>query len=825
MTDQGIAREHSAEEFVSLQAELADLLAERDRLDMALSAASIRFWEDDLLSGEMISSRSGFELFGLSPDAGFTRFSEWLSHIHPEDRERVQAQVATERVKASADGYSCEYRVVLPNEEIRWLQSHGRVIHDDAGNATRIVGVSRDISEHVEIVMALRESDQRFRELAESVREVFWMHDVREGMQLLYVSPPYEHVWGRRLEDVYKNPGDWLEAIHPDDRKRVTTIFGEAVEAEKDYDAEFRIVRPDGSIRWIHDRGRPIRDESGSMYRYAGLAEDVTDKRAIEEELRQHRERLETLVADRTSELQRRNEELRQSESRLQALFEGIDDVIFVHDEDGRILDCNSAACRRLRYSREELLAMRTCDVDSPSFAQGFEARLAQQRDHGNHRCEGVHIDKEGNEIPVDIMTTVIDFKGQSAVLAVVRDVTEIKKAEHDRRNLEQQMQHTQKLESLGILAGGIAHDFNNLLLGVLGNAELALDNIVPDSPAYEDIKGIEQAAKKAAELCRQMLAYAGKGRFVVEPVDLNTAINDIVGLLETSVSKKVLLRYQLAEGLPPIVADAAQLTQILMNLVSNASDAIGEESGTVTVTTDSMHCTRDYLQTTYADTELKEGLCVTLEVSDSGGGMEDETRQRIFDPFFTTKFAGRGLGLAAVLGIVRSHNGAIRVYSEPGKGSSFKLLFPASDESAQRRSGRTVTASGLCTDGTLLLVDDDETVLGVTRRALERIGFNVATCSDGVEAVDYYRENAAEITCTILDLTMPRMGGEQAFREIRRIDPEAKVILSSGYNEQDVSSHTATRGLAGFIQKPYVRDRLVEVLTSVLGDPEASTP
>jgi len=250
-------------------------------------------------------------------------------------------------------------------------------------------------------------------------------------------------------------------------------------------------------------------------------------------------------------------------------------------------------------------------------------------------------------------------------------------------------------------------------------------------------------------------------------------------GCWKRAFRRKAAIRYRLEEGLPAMMADVSQLTQILMNLVANASDAIGGESGAITVTTEAIHCSREYLEETYAGTDLREGNCVALEVSDTGCGMDTATQLRIFDPFFTTKFAGRGLGLAAVLGIVRGHGGALRVHSEPGKGSSFKLLFPITEAEIASRPEIGPGVAEFLMDGVLLLVDDNPIVQNVAGRTLERMGFTVVTCNDGQEAVDYYREHVGEIKCVLLDLTMPRMGGEEAFREILRIDPQATVSVT----------------------------------------------
>ena len=379
-------------------------------------------------------------------------------------------------------------------------------------------------------------------------------------------------------------------------------------------------------------------------------------------------------------------------------------------------------------------------------------------------------------------------------------------------------MLHTQKLESLGVLAGGIAHDFNNLLVGILGNAELAMMDLSSTSPVRESVEQIRLAAQRAAELSRQMLAYSGKGEFVVETTDLNELVTEMVHLLEASVSKKAVLQYHLGEDPPAIEADATQLRQVLMNLITNASEALGDQAGVVSIATGAIDLDCASLRSMHSDEDLSEGRYVYLEVTDTGCGMDAETRSKVFDPFFTTKFSGRGLGMSAVLGIVRGHQGAIQVASEPGKGSTFRLVFPASDQSVRSEAASGGEQPGEPPrTGTVLVVDDHEQVLRFVTRALERAGYTVLQARDGREGAQVFRERAEEIAVVLLDLTMPELSGEEAFEEIRRIDPDARVILSSGFNEEEASGQFAGKGLLGFLQKPYETGALLAKLREAM--------
>jgi signal transduction histidine kinase/CheY-like chemotaxis protein len=381
----------------------------------------------------------------------------------------------------------------------------------------------------------------------------------------------------------------------------------------------------------------------------------------------------------------------------------------------------------------------------------------------------------------------------------------------------QERLRQSQKIESIGVLAGGIAHDFNNLLTGVLGNACLALDSLPAGSPNRALLQGVVQASERAAHLTRQLLAYAGKGRFVIEALDLSQQVREISALIQTSIRSAVQLRFDLAERLPFIDADASQIQQIIMNLVINGAEAIPEgQAGAVIITTGVQEVDEEYVATTLLDTPIPRGAYVSLEVHDTGIGMDQETQARIFDPFFTTKFTGRGLGLAAVMGIVRGHHGALKIYSTPGRGSTFKVLLPASNGSVEKAKPQVGTAL-LDGRGTVMVIDDELVVRQVAKTTLERFGYSVIVCEDGPTAINVFRTMAADIAAILLDMSMPAMSGEETFRHLRAIRPQVKVILSSGYNEVEVISRFTGKGLAGFIQKPYTAAQLGEKFRSVL--------
>jgi two-component system, cell cycle sensor histidine kinase and response regulator CckA len=395
------------------------------------------------------------------------------------------------------------------------------------------------------------------------------------------------------------------------------------------------------------------------------------------------------------------------------------------------------------------------------------------------------------------------------------REMDERRQAEEDRRKLETQVQHAQRLESLGVLAGGIAHDFNNLLASITGYASLAAMDLPEESRPRKSLEQVLIAAKSAADLTQQMLAYSGRGSFVMEPVNVTQLIEGVVRLLETSISKKARLRLRLTTDLPPIHADASQIRQVVMNLITNAAESLGDNAGLVELTTGVRWADSAELPAMSLEEPLPAGHYVYLEVSDTGCGMDSETLSKIFDPFFTTKFTGRGLGLAAVLGIIRSHRGSIQVKSAPGQGTNFQVLFPALEAVEPEQVEPVAEAQPWRGEGVVLVVDDQPAVQNLARMILERAGVTVLSAHDGKQAVEVFSSQAKEIHAVLLDLNMPGMDGIEVFHHITQLEPGIRVVLCSGYNEQDVT--TKLKGpKPAFLRKPYHPSELIDRLRAI---------
>jgi signal transduction histidine kinase/ActR/RegA family two-component response regulator len=397
----------------------------------------------------------------------------------------------------------------------------------------------------------------------------------------------------------------------------------------------------------------------------------------------------------------------------------------------------------------------------------------------------------------------ILEHNQLARIWVTERELTKQRLLEQEKKVFEHRLGETQRLESLGVLAGGIAHDFNNLLTGILGHASLGRSEILEDSPLNSHFEEIEIASRNAANLCQQMLAYAGKGRFVVKPHNLSQIVSQAAHLLHISLSKQAELRFQLAEGLPLVLADATQIQQIVMNLVINASEAIGKRPGLIALTTRLIQPDASTFSSCPYAPEKPAAAYVTLEVRDNGAGMSPEVIERIFEPFFTTKFAGRGLGLAAALGIVRSHNGAVRVESKQGEGSTFTVFLPATDLKDKEENNHLLTHTPWSADGTLLVIDDEAPVRSVTERMAQALGFSALCAADGDQGIQLFQLYRAGIKVVLLDLSMPGLSGEETLASLRSIDPTIRVILMSGYNQPELPA-TINGKPPSFLSKPF---------------------
>jgi PAS domain S-box-containing protein len=638
----------------------------------------------------------------------------------------------------------------------------------------------------------MHKSEARFRALIEHSSDAIALGSY-DG-RIVYASPSMSRVLGYSLDEIVGQKG--IDFIDPDDHARLQRLLVEMLlHPEQGITLETRVRHKNGSWRWVESVATNLLHDP-SVGAIVFNFRDITERRRTE-------------LA------------LRGSEDRYRAITETASDGIITFDEQGKIVFANKMAVKIFGYESGDLLRQ---DLDSlmPDYRQCVHSASLEPADKNSPgvAAELAGLRKDGGQILLEMSFAEFLSDGRRYYTALFRDITQ-------RKYLDEQMRQTQKLESLGVLAGGVAHDFNNLLVSIMGNASLALEALPQESPANSRLQDLVQAAKQAAHLTGQLLAYAGKGRFLVQPIDLSAFVTEAANLLQLSIPKNVDLRLQLADGLPAIEADVGQMQQLVMNLVINGAEAIPEDrAGTVLVTTAVQEVTEGCLASSTSPNDIKPGTYVMLKVQDTGIGMAEDTRARIFDPFFTTKFTGRGLGLAAVLGIVRGHKGALQVDSTPGRGSTFKVLFPALQvraEKAARADEENAVPSekleNLRGTRTILVVDDEEKVRRAVGAMLERYGYKVMLAPDGERAVDLFRNAGSQISLVLLDLTMPVMSGEETLRELKKIRPEVRVILSSGYNEVEAVRHFSGRGLSGFLQKPYTLRELAEKMKSALAE------
>jgi PAS domain S-box-containing protein len=674
------------------------------------------------------------------------------------------------------------------------------VNHVVYGGHEYIFAYGRDITERKRIEEALWRSEKLYRAIGESIDYGIWVC-APDGRNT-YASESYLKLMGMTQEQ-WSNFG-WGDVLHPEDAERTIAAWKECIRTEGRWDIEHRFRGVDGKWHPILARGGPVRDERGQITCWAGINLDISALKQTEESLRESESRERARAVE------------------LEALMDAAPAAIFIaRDPECLSMGGNRACYALLRRQPEKNLSKSAPDgpmnfrtmrdgVEIPPSELPLQKAASSGEPVRNYAFDVVFDDGVTLNVTCDAVP-LLDEEGLSrGGVGLLTDVTELKRA-------EERLRQAQKLESLGLLAGGVAHDFNNLLVGVIGNASLAQEILPPDHPAADLLDGVLKTGEQAAHLTRQMLAYSGKGKFVVEPLDLSALIPEMSGLVRPSIPKKIAFSLDLDSDLPAIEADRGQVQQVFMNLTLNASEAIGNHDGLISVRTCVQEVDERYLRLHSETAALRLGKYVCLEVRDTGCGMDDATKTRVFDPFFSTKFTGRGLGLAAVAGIVRGHKGAITVDSAPGKGSCFTVLFPAVERAVKQSqvAGRDAALHGA---GTVLVVDDEEMVREFTKKALERHGYTVLLADSGLAAIDVFRRHPGEIALVVLDLSMQHMSGEEALPELRKIRPEVKVVISSGYSEAETMTLFQGQRVSGFVQKPYTSKGLAEKVKVCLG-------
>ena len=786
-------------------AELPEAEVSRRMLQLVLDTIPVRvFWKDldsiylgcnrlcaidaGLATPEAIIGRSDFDL-GWRDQAELYR---------ADDRQVMASGVAK---------VNYEEPQTTPDGGRIWLRTSKCPLRDDAGQVIGVLGTYEDITERKRIEEALREKTDELDRFFSLTPDLLCIVSLDGRFRRL--NGTWTETLGYGTAEL--EASNLLDLLHPDDRPAAAAALARLTGGDSVRGLVNRFRCRDGGWRWLEWAVSP----SAQQLVY-GAARDITEPRRAQEALRILVESTAGATGtDFFSHLVRSLAEALDFRCALVAELAGpdggsmrtlaawMDDRIVENFEYPRSgTPCGEAVDRGACICPEDLRRR------FPSF-QGF-LEIAVESYFGSALA-----DTRGNRIGVLAVMDTRPREDSALAGSLLRIFSNRAAAELERLrgeeaslNLERQLQHAQKLESLGVLAGGIAHDFNNLLMAILGNADLALLETTAAHPARPYVEDIIKASLRAAGLCQQMLAYSGRGHFRIDTLDLNELVREMTHILEVSITKKAVLRYDLSPELPPVRGDATQLRQVVMNLITNASDALGDGSGVISLVTGTRHFRGGERFGALPGEKLAPGRYVCLEVADTGCGMDAATQARLFDPFFSTKFTGRGLGMSAVLGIIRGHHGGIRVRSEPGRGTAVTVLLPPAEDAepaaAAAESEPPARAEPWRGQGTVLLVDDEEAVRILAERMLRRLGFAVITAADGASAIELFRASGREITAVVLDLTMPAMDGGETLRALRAADPGVRVLLASGYDEVDVSRRFGDDGPDAFIQKPY---------------------
>jgi len=651
------------------------------------------------------------------------------------------------------------------------------------------VGVYTDITDRKRAEEALREGEEKFRLTFESVPDAVTISGIEDG-RYLSVNNGFCRITGYSKEEaIGKTAFELGLYVNPADRERLLANLQDKGMVDG-FEVQYRM------------KDERVLDTllSGKIFRY------------------EKKDCLVAVVKDVT-QFKGTQEELRRSEKRYRDLFNSVSDLIYTQDLEGHFLSANRAMTEIFGYELEEFIGHKTTDFMKPELRPLFYTEYIERIKKQGHN-EGVtsYFARDGRKIYLEYRSRLIKPGiGEPYITGIGRDVTERILAEKEIKKLNKQMLQAQKMEAVGTLAGGIAHDFNNLLQGILGFTQMLLMEKNGNDPDTAKLKQIEKAAHRASELTQQLLAFSRKVESNLRPVDLNQELEQVRNLLERTIPKMIAIELHLEDHLNVIRADPAQLEQVIMNLGVNARDAM-PDSGKLVFETENVTLDQEYCK---AHLGARPGRYVLLSISDTGQGMDRETLEHIFEPFFTTKGvgSGTGLGLAMVYGIIKGHGGYIMCYSEPGEGTTFKIYLPVMEGDPARNETETNRNAAVPEGGseTILLVDDEEILRDIGKDILEKFGYTVLLAADGESALELYRENPEDISLVILDIVMPGMGGKECLEEILKVNPQAKVVMASGYSINGRVKEVLDGGARAFIKKPYELKQMLAEVRKVL--------
>ncbi len=748
-------------------------------LNKSQEIAHIGTWRLDLRKNELYWSDEAYRIFGLPPQEFGATYEAFLQAVHPDDRDRVD-RAYKDAVK-NHQPYEITHQVLRPDGSVRIVHEKAENIVDESGKTVLSIGMVHDITERIQTEDALRDSEIKYSTLVENSKDGIIM--ISDNV-LSFVNSASIELVGYPPEEMIG--ANFLNFVALDCRELVLKRYADRIEG-KDVPSiyEIDLLRKDGQT--IPVELNALRIDFGGKPADLVFIRDITQRKQSEEALRK-------------------------SEERYRSLVENTMYGFFIHEiPSGRFLFLNQRACDLYGYTLQEGLELTVWDALSPEDHERIQKRV-QARVEGNKLGPDIQtytaVRKDGATFRLEVSSSLIIFQGRPAVQGIIRDVTE-----HER--LEQQLKQAQKMEAMGTLAGGIAHDFNNLLMGIQGRTSLMLTDPDISHSHFEHLKGIEDYVKSAASLTRQLLGFARGGKYEVKPTDLNALIRNENRMFGRT-RKEIHIREKFEENLRTVEVDRRQIEQMLLNIYINAWQAM-PGGGDLYVQTENVIIDQDYSK----PYQVEEGNYVKVSITDTGVGMDEATRQRIFDPFFTTKEMGRGtgLGLASAYGIIKNHHGFINVYSEKGEGTTFNIYLPPSEKEVVTEEN--LPEKMLRGTETILLVDDEEMIIEVGRGIIERLGYKVLTAKSGKEAISIYEKNRGQIDMVVLDMIMPDMGGGETYDRLKEINPNVKVLLSSGYSINGQATEILDRGCNGFIQKPFNLVELSKKIRNILDKEE----
>jgi len=684
-----------------------------------------------------------------------------------------------------------------------WRLNSEPVNHN--GNMVGIIKIITEITDLKDREAQLKEINEQLNYALECGKSCVWIWNVITGE--LNISTHIKEIFGyseNEVNSIYK----WKNIIHPHDVKRIYKNLRKYIKGTIPcYENEYRILCKEGGYKWILDRGKILkRTGDGKPLSVLGIGIDITERKKSEEEKLNLEGRL------------------KETEERLRCAVEGAGSGIWEWNVVTGRISYSWQLKELFGYENDELKDTieewdnKIHPDDKKRVYEELQKHFDGQKPF--YQCEYRFLCKDGSYkwlIAIGRVISGTDDGKPLRMVGIASDMTDSKRNDEYRIGLEEKLQSMRRLESLKRMAGGIAHDFNNLLAIIMLNGELLLDSPSLKPQECEHIKNIIHTAERGTKLSEQMLFYSGKIFFHGQNIDLAKIINDMLPLIKSSIFEKIELKLNIPLELPFIKSDVIHINQIIMNIIANASEAIGDNPGVISISAGTFECDENYIKDACMAIENPHGPYVFIEVGDTGHGMDKETIKHIFDPFFTTKFTGRGLGLASVFGIVKANKGTVKVRSTPGEGSVFTLIFPAIPALSYGEKNKKKKRQKK--NNAILIVDDESLLCATGKVFFEGKGFQVFTAGNGKEALDIYKEKKGKISCILLDLVMPVMDGEETIKELNRLKCDIPVVVLSGYNEEVVMERFSGQDISGFVKKPYSMKALYEKVMEIIGE------